>query len=70
MHWFSRCFYRETEGKFEPSGKRIKRLPAIERKLFRRTAGHAFCDHKRNEDILEELKVEQVDEKLRRCKSN
>jgi hypothetical protein len=38
--------------------------------LFRRTAGYTLSDHKRNEEILEELKVEPVDEKLRRCKSN
>ena len=28
------------------------------------------CDHKRNADILEELKVEPVDQKQRRYKSN
>jgi hypothetical protein len=39
-------------------------------KFFRRTAGTPFFDHKRNEVILEELKVEPVDEKLRRYKSN
>jgi hypothetical protein len=32
-------------------------------KFFRRTAGYTFFDHKRNEEILEELKVEPVDEK-------
>jgi hypothetical protein len=36
--------------------------------VFRRTAGHTIFDHKRNEDILEELTVEAVDEKLRRHK--
>jgi hypothetical protein len=30
----------------------------------------SFFDHKKNEDILETLKVEPVDEKLRRYKSN
>ena len=39
-------------------------------KVFRRTAVHILLDHKRNEDIFEELKVETVDEKLRRYKSN
>jgi len=29
-----------------------------------------FFDHKRNEEILEELRVETVDENLRRYKSN
>jgi hypothetical protein len=39
-------------------------------KFFRRTARYTLFDHKRNEEILEELKVEPVDEKLRRYKSN
>jgi hypothetical protein len=39
-------------------------------KIFRRTPGYKLIGHKRNEKILEELKVEPVDEKLRRCKSN
>jgi len=36
---------------------------------FRRTDGYTLLDHKRNEEILEELKVEPV-EKRRRYKSN
>jgi hypothetical protein len=36
--------------------------------FFRRTVCYALFDHKRNEEIVEELKVEPVDEKLRRCK--
>jgi hypothetical protein len=39
-------------------------------KFFRRTAGYTLFDHKRNEEILEDLKVEPVDQKLRRHKSN
>jgi hypothetical protein len=39
-------------------------------KFFRRTSRYTLFDHKRNEDILEELIVELVDEKLRRYKSN
>jgi hypothetical protein len=42
------------------------RLTSIEMKFFRRTAGYTLFDHKRNEEILEELKVEPVDKKLRR----
>ena len=38
--------------------------------FFRRTGGYTRFDHKRNEEILEELKVEPADEKLRRFKSN
>jgi len=42
---------------------------SIEMKYFRRTAGYTlFFDNKRNEEILEELKREPTDEKLRRCK--
>jgi len=39
-------------------------------KFFRRTAGYTLYDHKWNEEILEELKVEPADKKLRRYKSN
>jgi len=39
-------------------------------KFFIRTAGYIVFDHKRNKEILEELKVEPADEKLRRYKSN
>jgi len=35
-------------------------------KFFRRIAGYALFDHKRNEEILEELKLEPVNQKLRR----
>ena len=44
-----------------------KRLASIEMKFFRRTA---LSDHKRNEEILEQTKVERADEKLQRYKSN
>jgi hypothetical protein len=40
-------------------------------KFIRRTAGYTlFGIHKRNEEILEELKVEPVDQKPKRYKSN
>jgi hypothetical protein len=50
------------ETKFEPSGKRKKknRLTSNEMKFFRRAAGYTLFDHKRNEEILEELKVNQL----------
>jgi hypothetical protein len=38
--------------------------------VFGRTVGYPLFDHKRNGEILEELKVEPVDEKHRRYKSN
>jgi hypothetical protein len=42
-----------------------KRLTSIEMKIFGRTAGYNLIDHNRNEEILEELKIEPVDEKLK-----
>ena len=42
-------------------------MTLIEMKFFRRRVGYyTLFDHKRNEEILEELKVEPVYEKLRR----
>jgi len=38
--------------------------------FFRRIAEYTLSDHKRREDILEEMKLEPVDEKLRRYKSH
>jgi hypothetical protein len=35
-------------------------------KFLRQTAGCALFDHKSNEEILEDLKVQPFDEKLRR----
>jgi len=35
-------------------------------KFFKRTARYTTFDHKRNEEILEELKIEQADKKLKR----
>jgi hypothetical protein len=46
------------------------RVTSTEKKFARRTAGYTLSDHKRNEEILEELKIEPVGEKLRRHKSN
>ena len=43
-----------------------KRMTSNEIKIFRRSAGHINFDHKRNEEILEELKIEPFGEKLRR----
>ena len=38
-------------------------------KFFRRTAGYTLFYHKINEEILEKMKVEPVEEKLRKYKS-
>jgi hypothetical protein len=35
-------------------------------KCFKRTAGYTLFDHKGNKDILEQLKIGPVKEKLRR----
>jgi hypothetical protein len=67
MHWLFPFFY--LEAKFGPVEKRMKTID-IEMEFYRRTAGYDLLDRKRNEEILEELKVEQFDEKLRRYKSN
>jgi len=40
----------------------------MEMKFFRRREGYTLADHKRNYEIVEKLKVEQVDEKKRRYK--
>jgi hypothetical protein len=45
-------------------------LTSVEKKIFRITAKYTHFDHKRNEEILEEMKVETVDEKLSIYKSN
>jgi hypothetical protein len=55
MHWLSLFFYVEAE--FEPlEENNKKRLTSIEIKFVRITAGTHF-DHKRNEEILEEMEV-------------
>jgi hypothetical protein len=59
---------KEKYGPLEKKDK--KRLTSAEMKFFRRTAGYTLFDHKNNEEILEVLKVEPVDENLRRYKSN
>lgn len=42
-----------------------KRLTSPEMKFFR-TAGYTLFDHKKTENILEELEVEPLNEKVRR----
>jgi hypothetical protein len=43
-------------------------LTSVEIK-FSRTTGYSLVDQKKNEEMFKEFKVEQSDEKLRRCKS-
>jgi len=55
-----------VEAKFEfIEYKDKKRLASNEMKFFRRTAGCTHFDHKRNEHILECLKVEPAEEKTK-----
>ena len=54
---------------FGPSDKRIKTTDINRDTSFHKTAGYTLFDHKKNEEILEEVK-EQVDENLKRQKSN
>jgi hypothetical protein len=59
----------ETEsGPIEEGIKNL--LTSVHMKCFSKTATYAIFDHKKGEEFLEELKVELVDEKLRRYKSN
>ena len=37
-----------------------RRLTTAEMRFMRRTAGYSLLDHKRNEDILKELKVDSI----------
>jgi hypothetical protein len=47
-----------------------ERLTTTEMQFSKGTARYTLFDHKRDEEILEELTVEPVDEKLRRYNSN
>jgi hypothetical protein len=53
------------EAKFGPLEKGIKKI-----EFFKRVAVYTLFGHKRREEVLEELKVEPVDQKLRRYKPN
>jgi hypothetical protein len=58
------------EEKFRPLEKRIKKLTTIKIKFFRRRAGYILFNHKSNEEILEELKVEPDEKTLTRYQSH
>jgi hypothetical protein len=45
-----------------------EQLPSIEMKFFRRTIGYTLFDHKMNEGLLKELKVQPIDKKQKRFK--
>jgi ABC-type ATPase involved in cell division len=46
----------------------IGRLKTTEINFMRRTAGYILLDHRKNEDILEEIKVDPVENKLAQYK--
>jgi hypothetical protein len=67
MHWVSPILLHGSEiWTLRQNDK--KGLTSVEMEFFRRTAGYTLFDHKRNGDILEELKVEPADETLRNYK--
>ena len=69
MHCLSTFFYVEL--KFGPLEKRVKMTNINQDYIFQKIGGGGtLFDHKRNVEILEELKVEPVDKKLRKYKSN
>jgi hypothetical protein len=47
--------------------KDIRRLKTTEIKFMRCTAGYSLLYRKRNEDILDDLKLEPVEKKLAQC---
>ena len=48
--------------------KKKNPLASVEMKIWRRTVEYTLFDHTRNDEILEEMKVEPIGEKLRRKK--
>ena len=63
MHCLSPFFYKVA--KFDPLKNDTKRLTSVEN-IFSRIERYTLFVYKRNEEIMETLKVDPVDEKLRR----
>ncbi|KAJ4431553.1 hypothetical protein ANN_20152 [Periplaneta americana] len=51
-------------------GRKLKKNQSNGNEILRRTAGYTLLDRKRNEEILEQLEVESVEEKISRYKFN
>ena len=66
MHWLSSLF--SMEAKFRPLDRRIKDDGITRDEIFQKNGRVHTFDHERNEEILEGLKVEPTEEKLRRYK--
>jgi hypothetical protein len=58
------------EAKFRPLERRIKDDGITRDEIFQKNNRVHRFDHERNEEILEGLKVEAIEEKRRRYKSN
>ena len=58
------------EAQFGPLDKRIKMTDINRDETVQTNSQEQYFDQKRNEEIFEEVKIEPVDEKLRRYKSN
>jgi hypothetical protein len=56
--------------KFGPIKKRIKKTDVIQDEISQNNSRYTPFEHKRKEGILEKMKVEPLDEKLRRYKSS
>jgi hypothetical protein len=59
-----------VEAKFGPLEKGIKTIDITRDEIFQKNSQVHPFDHRNNEEIFEELKVEPVYEKLRKYKSN
>jgi hypothetical protein len=66
MHWMSSFFY--VEAKFKFLEKRIINDGITRDEIFQKFSRVHPVENKKIEEIFEELKVEPVDEKLRKCK--
>ena len=62
------------ESKFGPLEKTVKMTNINQDEIYQKNGewggGYTLIDHIRNEEILEQLKVEPVDKKLRKYRSN
>jgi hypothetical protein len=65
--WFCHHFYGSGIWTLIQKDVRLKKT---EIEFMRRTAGWSLLDHRRNEDVLEELKIDSTEKKLFRCKQN
>ncbi|KAJ4435157.1 hypothetical protein ANN_23733 [Periplaneta americana] len=71
QHSVNTCSMRAAEKRMTDTQPGLPdQIKATEMKFFRRTAGYTLLDRKRNEEILEQLEVESVEEKISRYKFN